>query len=98
MTKRFHWMKQVENIGVKNPFLAKILCYPRIKKKLMFCETTDQYLVANIITRWSDGYTIRNLKRLVTQVFCFLAGAEIGRVTPRIPALPTYPTYTTHLK
>ena len=45
MTKIFHWMKQVENIGVKNPLLAKILCYPRIKNKLMFCETTEQYLV-----------------------------------------------------
>ena len=43
-------MKLVENIGVKNPLLANNLSYPQIKKKLMFCETTYQYLVANVIT------------------------------------------------
>ena len=43
-------MKLVENIGAKNPLLANNLSYPRIKKKLMFCETTYLYLVANIIT------------------------------------------------
>ena len=43
-------MKLVENIGVKNPLLANNLSYPRIKKKVMFCETSYQYLVANIIT------------------------------------------------
>ena len=48
MTKRFHRMKLVKNKGVKNPFLTNYLNYPRIKKKLMFCETTDQYHVANI--------------------------------------------------
>ena len=48
--KRFHCMKLVENIGVKYPLLTNNLSYPRIKKKLIFCETSDQYLVANIIT------------------------------------------------
>ena len=50
MTKRFQWMKLVENIGVKSPLLTNNLSYPGIKKKLMFCETSDQYLVANVIT------------------------------------------------
>ena len=51
MTKRFHYMKLVENIGVKDPLLANnYLSYPRIKKKLIFGETTYQYLVADIIT------------------------------------------------
>ena len=39
MTKIFHLMTLVENIGVKNPLLTNNLSYPRIKKKLMFCET-----------------------------------------------------------
>ena len=47
----------------------------------MFCETTDQYLLSNIITCWSDGYTLRNLKLWVTEMICLLAGAEIRRVT-----------------
>ena len=50
MTKRFHYMKLVENIGVKNPLMANNLSYPRIRKNLMFCETTYQYLIASIIT------------------------------------------------
>ena len=74
-------MKLVENIGVKNPLLANNLSYPRIKKKLMFCETTDQYLVANIITCCSDGYTLRISYLWVTEMICLLAGAEIGPVT-----------------
>ena len=41
MTKKFHWMKLVENIGVKNPLLTNNLSYPQIKEKLIFCETTD---------------------------------------------------------
>ena len=63
------------------------LSYPRIKKKLMFCETTDQYLVANIITLWSDGYTFKNSKHWVTGVL-LLAGAEIGRVTHEFVPYP----------
>ena len=46
----------------------------------MLCETTYQYFVVNIITCWSDGYTLRNLKFWVTEVICWLAGAEIVRV------------------
>ena len=65
MPKRFHCMKLVENIGVKNPLLANNLSYPRIKKKLMFCETSDQYLVTNIMICLSDGYTLRNSKHQV---------------------------------
>ena len=48
MPKRFHCMKLVEKIGVKNPLLANNLSYPRIKKKLVFCTTSDQYLVAKL--------------------------------------------------
>ena len=50
MTRRFHLMKLVENIGVKNPLLTNNSSYPRIKKKIMFCEISNQYLDANIIT------------------------------------------------
>ena len=74
-------MKLDENIGVKYPLLANDLSYPRIKKKVMFCETTYHYLVANIITCWSDGYTLRNSKLWVAEVICLLAGAEKVRVT-----------------
>ena len=88
LTKRFHYMKLVENIGVKNPLLATNLSYPRIKKKLMFCETTYQYLVANIITCWSDGYILKNSKLWVTEVICLLAGAEIIRVTHKFVLYP----------
>ena len=49
MTKRFHCMKVVENFISKNPPLTNNLCYPRIKKKLMFCETSDQHLLANML-------------------------------------------------
>ena len=41
-------MKLVENIGVKKTLLTDISSYPRIKKKMMFFETSDQYLIANI--------------------------------------------------
>ena len=81
-------MKLVENIEVKNPLLANNLSYPRIKKKLMFCETTYQYPVANIITCWSDGYTLRNSKFWLTQVICLLAGGEIVRVTHEFEHYP----------
>ena len=47
----------------------------------MLCETTDEYLVANITTCWSDGYTLRNSKQWGTEVLCLLVGGEIGRVT-----------------
>ena len=53
--KRFHCMKLVENIGVENLLLANNLSYPRIQKKLMFWETSNQYFVADIITCRSDG-------------------------------------------
>ena len=81
-------MKLVENIGVRNPLLAKNLSYPRIKKKLMFYETTYQYLVANVITCWSDGYTLRNSKLWVTEVVCLLAGAEKVRVAHEFVRYP----------
>ena len=81
-------MKLVENIGVKNPILTNNLSYPRIKMKLMFCETSDQYLVANIITRRSDGYTYRNSKDLVIEVYFLLVGAEIIRVTHEFMCYP----------
>ena len=81
-------MKLVDDIGVKNPLLANNLGYPRIKKKLMFCETTDLYLIANIITCWSDGYTLRNTKLWITEVICLLAGAEIVRVTHEFVRYP----------
>ena len=55
MTKKFHCMKVVESFISKNPPLTNNLCYPRIKKKLMFCETSDQHLLANIITCLSDA-------------------------------------------
>ena len=58
MTKRFHCMKLVISIIVKNSLLTNKLCYPRIKKKSMFCETSDQYLVANITTCLSDSCTL----------------------------------------
>ena len=58
MTKRFHCMKLVESIMVRISVLTNYLCYPRISKKLMFCATFDQYLVANIITCFSDGCTL----------------------------------------
>ena len=64
MTKRFHCMKLVESIMVRISVLTNNLCYPRISKKLMFCPTSDQYLIANIITCLSDG-----LKLLVFEVF-----------------------------
>ena len=54
----------------------------------MFCETTDQYLVANIITYWRDGYTLRNSKRWLIELFCLLAGAKIGRVTHEFVRYP----------
>ena len=88
VTKRFLWMKLVENIEVKNPLLANNLIYPRIKKKIMFFEISDQYLVANIITCWSDSYTLRNSKRWVIEVFRLLAGAKIGRVTHELVRYP----------
>ena len=50
MAKTFHCMKLVESKMVKIPVLTNNLCYPRIRKKLMFCETYEQYLVANVIT------------------------------------------------
>ena len=50
MPKRFHCMKLVENMGVNNPFLANNLSYPRIQNKLMFWETSSQYLVPDTIT------------------------------------------------
>ena len=77
MPKRFHCMKLVENIGVKKSALANNLSYPRIKKKLLFSETSDQYLVANNITCWSDGYTLRNSKHWIIEMFCLLAGANL---------------------
>ena len=49
-TKRFLWKKLVEYIGIKNPLLTNSLSYPGIREKQLFCETTDQYLVGNIIT------------------------------------------------
>ena len=33
MTKRFRWMKLVENKGVENLLLTNNLSYPRTKKK-----------------------------------------------------------------
>ena len=81
-------MKLVENIGVKNPLLANNLSYPRIKKKVMSCETTYQYLVANIITCWNDGYTLSNSNLWVTEVICLLAGVEIVRVTHEFVRYP----------
>ena len=81
-------MKLVENVGIKNPVLVNNLSYPRIKKKQLYCETTYQYLVANIITGWSDGYTLRNSKTWVTEVICSLAGAEIVRVTHEFVRYP----------
>ena len=81
-------MKLVENVGVKNLLLANNLNNPRIKKKPMFCETTYQYLVANIITCWSDGYTLRNSKLWVTEVICLLAGAERVHVTHEFVRYP----------
>ena len=81
-------------MGVNNPLLTNNLSYPRIKKKLLFCETTDQYLVANFI----DGYTLRNFnytsvtqsfkKLWVAEVYCLLAGADIGRVTHEFVRYP----------
>ena len=50
MHKRFHSMKLDENMCVKNPPLANNSSYPRIQKKLMFWETSNQYLVLAIIT------------------------------------------------
>ena len=58
MTKRFHCMKLVESIMVIISVLTDNLCYPGIPKKLIFCETSNQYLVANIITCLSDGCTL----------------------------------------
>ena len=58
MTKRFHCIKLVDSIEVKIAVLTNNLCYPRIKKKLMFCETSDQYLVTDIITCLSDAYIL----------------------------------------
>ena len=58
MTKRFHGMKLLESITVKITLFTNNLCYPRIKKKLMFCELSDQNLVAYIITCSSDAYTL----------------------------------------
>ena len=68
--------------------MANNLSYPRIKKKLMFCETTDQYLLADIITCCSDGYTLRISKLWVTEMICLLAGAEKGRVTHQFVRYP----------
>ena len=61
MTKRFHLMKLVKKIRIKLPLLANNFSYPRIKKKFMFCETINQYFIANIIICWSGGCTLRNL-------------------------------------
>ena len=58
--KRFQCMKLVESIMVRISVMTNNLCYPRISKKLMFCETSDKYLVANIITS-SRHYEIQNI-------------------------------------
>ena len=58
MTKIFHYMKLVVSIIVKNSLLTNNLCYPRIKKKSMFCKTSDQYFVDNITTCLSDACTL----------------------------------------
>ena len=58
------------SIIVKILFLTNNLCYPRIKKKLIFCETIiAQHLVVNIITCLSDAFILWNLKHLVFWVF-----------------------------
>ena len=54
MTKTFHCMKLVESIMVKIPALTNNLYFPRIRKKLMFCETSEQYVVTNVITYISN--------------------------------------------
>ena len=56
--KILYCMKLVESMMIENPVLTNNLCYPRIGKKVMFLESSDQNLVANIITRLSDGYTL----------------------------------------
>ena len=54
MTKRFYYMKLVESIQVRISVLTNNSYYRWISKKLMFCETSDQYLVANYyhVLRW----------------------------------------------
>ena len=64
-------LKLAESIIMKIPVLTNNLCYPRIRKKLMFCETSEQYLFANIIItclseffsrfRRPWGYRLRSL-------------------------------------
>ena len=64
----------------------------------MFCETSDQYLVAYIITAWVivARYEIQNIGYLK----CFVSSLELKMdvLYTRIRVLPTNSTYTTHIK
>ena len=71
MTKTLHYRELVEIIMIKFPVLTNNMYYPRIRKKVMFCKTSEQYLVSNVIPCLSDGNTLVNFKHWV--FVCLLA-------------------------
>ena len=77
-------------IGEKNPLLANAFSYPRIQKNLMFWETSDQYLVPNIIP--SPVEVMGNWNVLCAHLSWWYTCYQ------RVRVLPTNSTYIVHLK